>query len=106
MKEHCRHPGYSHSKSEKCVFVSAGFRRSFRLSRKDRKTNKFMYECKKSDQYDTADVPTFEEVALYQRQPNEKYRLIILVGKYRLFVKLHPTIFFFFLQADCSELLL
>ncbi|XP_077347165.1 MAGUK p55 subfamily member 7 [Lithobates pipiens] len=59
---------------------SSGFRRSFRLSRKDRKTNKFMYECKKSDQYDTADVPTFEEVALYQRQPNEKYRLIILVG--------------------------
>ncbi|XP_068091825.1 MAGUK p55 subfamily member 7 isoform X2 [Hyperolius riggenbachi] len=59
---------------------SSGFRRSFRLSRKDRKTNKFMYECKKSDQYDTADVPTFEEVALFQRQPNEKYRLIILVG--------------------------
>ncbi|KAM5157023.1 MAGUK p55 subfamily member 7 [Mantella aurantiaca] len=59
---------------------SSGFRRSFRLSRKDRKTNKFMYECKKSDQYDTADVPTFEEVAMYQRQPNEKYRLIVLVG--------------------------
>ncbi|KAM4689186.1 MAGUK p55 subfamily member 7 [Discoglossus pictus] len=59
---------------------SSGFRRSFRLSRKDRKTNKFMYECKKSDQYDTADVPTYEEVALYQRQTNEKYRLIVLVG--------------------------
>uniref|UniRef100_A0A5S6NCY0 MAGUK p55 subfamily member 7 n=1 Tax=Xenopus tropicalis TaxID=8364 RepID=A0A5S6NCY0_XENTR len=59
---------------------SSGFRRSFRLSRKDRKTNKFMYECKKSDQYDTADVPTYEEVALYQRKPNEKYRLVILVG--------------------------
>uniref|UniRef100_A0A8C5QAD9 MAGUK p55 subfamily member 7 n=1 Tax=Leptobrachium leishanense TaxID=445787 RepID=A0A8C5QAD9_9ANUR len=59
---------------------SSGFRRSFRLSRKDRKTNKFMYECKKSDQYDMADVPTYEEVALYQRQSNEKYRLIILVG--------------------------
>ncbi|XP_075683621.1 MAGUK p55 subfamily member 7 [Rhinoderma darwinii] len=59
---------------------SSGFRRSFRLSRKDKKTNKFMYECKKSDQYDTADVPTFEEVALYQRQLNEKYRLIVLVG--------------------------
>ncbi|XP_041421766.1 MAGUK p55 subfamily member 7 isoform X2 [Xenopus laevis] len=58
----------------------AGFRRSFRLSRKDRKTNKFMYECKKSDQYDTADVPTYEEVALYQRQPNDKYRLVVLVG--------------------------
>ncbi|XP_069067413.1 MAGUK p55 subfamily member 7 isoform X3 [Pleurodeles waltl] len=58
----------------------AGFRRSFRLSRKDRKTNKTMYECKKSDQYDTADVPTYEEVAPYQRQQNEKYRLVILVG--------------------------
>ncbi|CAH2282208.1 MAGUK p55 subfamily member 7 [Pelobates cultripes] len=59
---------------------SSGFRRSFRLSRKDRKTNKFMYECKKSDQYDMADVPTYEEVALYQRPSNEKYRLIVLVG--------------------------
>ncbi|XP_053321989.1 MAGUK p55 subfamily member 7 [Spea bombifrons] len=59
---------------------SSGFRRSFRLSRKDRKTNKFMYECKKSDQYDMADVPTYEEVALYQRPANEKYRLIVLVG--------------------------
>ncbi|XP_025023172.1 MAGUK p55 subfamily member 7 [Python bivittatus] len=59
---------------------SSGFRRSFRLSRKDRKTNKTMYECKKSDQYDTADVPTYEEVAKYRRQPNEKYRLIVLVG--------------------------
>ncbi|XP_039219834.1 MAGUK p55 subfamily member 7 isoform X3 [Crotalus tigris] len=58
----------------------AGFRRSFRLSRKDKKTNKTMYECKKSDQYDTADVPTYEEVAKYRRQPNEKYRLIVLVG--------------------------
>ncbi|XP_069504208.1 MAGUK p55 subfamily member 7 isoform X2 [Ambystoma mexicanum] len=59
---------------------SSGFRRSFRLSRKDRKTNKAMYECKKSDQYDTADVPTYEEVAPYQRQPTEKYRLVVLVG--------------------------
>ncbi|XP_067398657.1 MAGUK p55 subfamily member 7 isoform X2 [Emydura macquarii macquarii] len=59
---------------------SSGFRRSFRLSRKDRKTNKSMYECKKSDQYDTADVPTYEEVAPYRRQPNEKYRLVVLVG--------------------------
>ncbi|XP_042332072.1 MAGUK p55 subfamily member 7 isoform X2 [Sceloporus undulatus] len=59
---------------------SSGFRRSFRLSRKDRKTNKTMYECKKSDQYDMADVPTYEEVAKYKRQPNEKYRLVVLVG--------------------------
>ncbi|XP_074180932.1 MAGUK p55 subfamily member 7 [Rhinolophus sinicus] len=59
---------------------SSGFRRSFRLSRKDKKTNKSMYECKKSDQYDTADVPTYEEVTPYRRQSNEKYRLVVLVG--------------------------
>uniref|UniRef100_A0A7N9CY91 MAGUK p55 subfamily member 7 n=1 Tax=Macaca fascicularis TaxID=9541 RepID=A0A7N9CY91_MACFA len=59
---------------------SSGFRRSFRLSRKDKKTNKSMYECKKSDQYDTADVPTYEEVTPYRRQTNEKYRLVVLVG--------------------------
>ena len=60
---------------------TAGFRRSFRLSRKDKKTNKSMYECKKSDQYDTADVPTYEEVTPYRRQMHEKYRLVVLVGK-------------------------
>lgn len=64
------------------LFVfSAGFRRSFRLSRKDKKTNKSMYECKKSEQYDTADVPTYEEVTPYRRQTNEKYRLVVLVGE-------------------------
>ncbi|XP_043419254.1 MAGUK p55 subfamily member 7 isoform X5 [Leopardus geoffroyi] len=61
----------------------AGFRRSFRLSRKDKKTNKSMYECKKSDQYDTADVPTYEEVTPYRRQTNEKYRLVVLVDTTR-----------------------
>lgn len=40
-----------------------------------------MYECKKSDQYDTADIPTYEEVAKYRRQPHDKYRLVVLVGK-------------------------
>lgn len=63
------------------VLIAAGFRRSFRLSRKDKKTNKSMYECKKSDQYDTADIPTYEEVAKYRRQPHDKYRLVVLVGK-------------------------
>nr|XP_023487856.1 MAGUK p55 subfamily member 7 isoform X5 [Equus caballus] len=62
------------------VCATAGFRRSFRLSRKDKKTNKSMYECKKSDQYDTADVPTYEEVTPYRRQTHEKYRLVVLVG--------------------------
>ncbi|XP_060253439.1 MAGUK p55 subfamily member 7 isoform X2 [Ovis aries] len=62
---------------------SSGFRRSFRLSRKDKKTNKSMYECKRSDQYDTADVPTYEEVTPYRRQTNEKYRLVVLVDTTR-----------------------
>ncbi|XP_077364939.1 MAGUK p55 subfamily member 7 isoform X4 [Festucalex cinctus] len=59
---------------------SIGFRRSFRLSRKDKKTNKSMYECKKSEMYDTADVPTYEEVTKYQRQGRARHRLVILVG--------------------------
>ncbi|XP_069368655.1 MAGUK p55 subfamily member 7 isoform X6 [Paralichthys olivaceus] len=59
----------------------AGFRRSFRLSRRDKKkTNKSMYECKKSEVYDTADVPTYEEVAPYRRQSGAKHRLVVLVG--------------------------
>ncbi|XP_076854594.1 MAGUK p55 subfamily member 7 [Brachyhypopomus gauderio] len=58
----------------------SGFRRSFRLSRRDKKTNKSMYECKKSDQYDTADVATYEEVAAYRRASTDKHRLVILVG--------------------------
>uniref|UniRef100_A0A8C3P7T9 MAGUK p55 subfamily member 7 n=1 Tax=Chrysemys picta bellii TaxID=8478 RepID=A0A8C3P7T9_CHRPI len=70
----------SYEETVECEEIEAGFRRSFRLSRKDRKTNKSMYECKKSDQYDTADVPTYEEVAPYRRQPTEKYRLVVLVG--------------------------
>ncbi|KAK6492253.1 MAGUK p55 subfamily member 7-like isoform X6 [Huso huso] len=61
-------------------FYIAGLRRSFRLSRKDRKTNKSMYECQKSEQYDMADVPTYEEVTPYQRQSSDKYRLVVLVG--------------------------
>ncbi|XP_067561818.1 MAGUK p55 subfamily member 7 isoform X3 [Pseudorca crassidens] len=65
------------------VCGTAGFRRSFRLSRKDKKTNKSMYECKKSDQYDTADVPTYEEVTPYRRQVNENYRLVVLVDTTR-----------------------
>ncbi|XP_017557420.1 MAGUK p55 subfamily member 7 isoform X1 [Pygocentrus nattereri] len=58
----------------------SGFRRSFRLSRRDKKTNKSMYECKKSEQYDTADVPTYEEVAPYRKGHGAKHRLVILVG--------------------------
>lgn len=82
--EMCRLLAYTnkHSIFFLIIMTTAGFRRSFRLSRKDRKTNKTMYECKKSDQYDMADVPTYEEVAKYRRHSNEKYRLIVLVGKF------------------------
>ncbi|XP_029555269.1 MAGUK p55 subfamily member 7 [Salmo trutta] len=59
---------------------SSGFRRSFRLSRRDKKTNKSMYECKKSEQYDMADVATYEEVTPHRRQSGAKHRLVVLVG--------------------------
>ncbi|KAM4718052.1 MAGUK p55 subfamily member 7 isoform 2-T3 [Anableps anableps] len=58
----------------------SGFRRSFRLSRRDRKTNKSMYESKKSQMYDMADVPTYEEVVPYCRKSGGKERLVVLVG--------------------------
>ncbi|KAG7216687.1 hypothetical protein INR49_021056 [Caranx melampygus] len=61
--------------------VQTGFRRSFRLSRRDKKTNKSMYECKKSEMYDMADVPTYEEVTPYRRQSGGRHRLVVLVGQ-------------------------
>ncbi|KAM7370158.1 hypothetical protein PAMP_011436 [Pampus punctatissimus] len=39
-----------------------------------------MYECKKSEMYDMADVPTYEEVTMYCRQSGAKHRLVILVA--------------------------
>ncbi|XP_061568934.1 MAGUK p55 subfamily member 7 isoform X2 [Cololabis saira] len=61
-------------------FQLAGFRRSFRLSRRTKKTNKTMYESKKSEMYDMADVPTYEEVAPYRRPSGARHRLVVLVG--------------------------
>ncbi|XP_052467386.1 MAGUK p55 subfamily member 7 isoform X1 [Carassius gibelio] len=58
----------------------SGLRRSFRLSRRDKKTNKSMYECKRNDHYDTADVPTYEEVTAYRRKHGDRHRLVLLVG--------------------------
>lgn len=60
---------------------SVGFRRSFRLSKRDKKTNKAMYESKKSEMYDMADVPTYEEVTPYRRLAGAKHRLVIFVGR-------------------------
>uniref|UniRef100_A0A671QPT7 MAGUK p55 subfamily member 7-like n=1 Tax=Sinocyclocheilus anshuiensis TaxID=1608454 RepID=A0A671QPT7_9TELE len=70
-------------KNEYSTFKSgsrSGLRRSFRLSRRDKKTNKSMYECKRSEQYDTADVPTYEEVTAYRRKHGDRHRLVLLVG--------------------------
>lgn len=44
-----------------------------------------MYECKRSDQYDTADVPTYEEVTTYRRKHGDRHRLVVLVGMYDKF---------------------
>ncbi|GAA6111288.1 MAGUK p55 subfamily member 7 [Tachysurus ichikawai] len=71
----------------------AALRRSFRLSKRGKKTNKSMYECKKSERYDTADVPTYEEVTPYCRAPGARYRLVVLVA-FDVFNFLHHDKFF------------
>uniref|UniRef100_A0A8C1PD44 Membrane protein, palmitoylated 3a (MAGUK p55 subfamily member 3) n=1 Tax=Cyprinus carpio TaxID=7962 RepID=A0A8C1PD44_CYPCA len=58
-------------------FVSAGLRRSFRLSRKDRRDSSG--EASVSDQNDT-EFLTYEEVTRYQQKPNERPRLVVLIG--------------------------
>ncbi|KAF7705656.1 MAGUK p55 subfamily member 7 [Silurus meridionalis] len=70
----------SNTQPQKVSRKPSVLRRSFRLSKRGKKTNKSMYECKKSDQYDTADVPTYEEVAPYCRAHGAKHRLVVLVG--------------------------
>lgn len=58
--------------------VSAGLRRSFRLSRKDRRGSSG--EANVTDQNDT-EFLTYEEVTRYQQRPNERPRLVVLIGK-------------------------
>lgn len=40
-----------------------------------------MYESKKSEIYDMADVPTYEEVTSYRRPTGSKHRLVVFVGE-------------------------
>ncbi|XP_077475292.1 MAGUK p55 subfamily member 3 isoform X1 [Stigmatopora argus] len=56
-------------------FYSAGLRRSFRLSRKDRQGSSI-------DGSDTGESEflTYEEVTRYQQRPNERPRLVVLIG--------------------------
>ncbi|KAM6913845.1 MAGUK p55 subfamily member 3 [Lycodopsis pacificus] len=56
-------------------FYSAGLRRSFRLSRKDRQGS----AGEGSDPGDN-DYMTYEEVTRYQQRPNERPRLVVLIG--------------------------
>ncbi|XP_033827534.1 MAGUK p55 subfamily member 3 [Periophthalmus magnuspinnatus] len=56
-------------------FYSAGLRRSFRLSRKDRQGS----SGEGSDPGDS-DFLTYEEVTRYQQRPNERPRLVVLIG--------------------------
>lgn len=44
-----------------------------------------MYESKKSEIYDMADVPTYEEVTSYHRPTGSKHRLVVLVGELKKF---------------------
>uniref|UniRef100_A0A8C1X7R4 Membrane protein, palmitoylated 3a (MAGUK p55 subfamily member 3) n=1 Tax=Cyprinus carpio TaxID=7962 RepID=A0A8C1X7R4_CYPCA len=67
------------SKSPKkavCEYFT-GLRRSFRLSRKDRRGSSG--EANVSDQNDT-EFLTYEEVTRYQQKPNERPRLVVLIA--------------------------
>uniref|UniRef100_A0A8C0ATQ8 Membrane palmitoylated protein 3 n=1 Tax=Buteo japonicus TaxID=224669 RepID=A0A8C0ATQ8_9AVES len=54
---------------------TAGLRRSFRLSRKEKENN--MSEGKQTEQADAAEFLTYEEVTKYQQQPGEQQRLVL-----------------------------
>uniref|UniRef100_A0A9J7ZPX2 MAGUK p55 scaffold protein 3a n=1 Tax=Cyprinus carpio carpio TaxID=630221 RepID=A0A9J7ZPX2_CYPCA len=70
-KEDCDCEGYFNGQ------YIAGLRRSFRLSRKDRRDSSG--EASVSDQNDT-EFLTYEEVTRYQQKPNERPRLVVLIG--------------------------
>ncbi|KAK7167983.1 hypothetical protein R3I94_002139 [Phoxinus phoxinus] len=70
-KEDCDCEGYFNGQ------YIAGLRRSFRLSRKDRRGSSG--EANGSDQNDT-EFLTYEEVTRYQQRPNERPRLVVLIG--------------------------
>ncbi|XP_075936221.1 MAGUK p55 subfamily member 3 isoform X1 [Anarhichas minor] len=68
-KEDCDCEGYFNGQ------YIAGLRRSFRLSRKDRQGS----SGEGSDPGDN-DYTTYEEVTRYQQRPNERPRLVVLIG--------------------------
>ncbi|XP_062301697.1 MAGUK p55 subfamily member 3 isoform X3 [Osmerus eperlanus] len=70
-KEDCDCEGYFNGQ------YIAGLRRSFRLSRKDRPGSSG--EANASDPGDS-EFLTYEEVTRYQQRPNERPRLVVLIG--------------------------
>lgn len=70
------------------VFFTAGLRRSFRLSRKEKENNG--NEGKQAEQADGAEFLTYEEVTKYQQQPGEQQRLVVLIGKVHSWFKIFP----------------
>lgn len=52
-----------------------------------------MYESKKSEMYDMADVPTYEEVTPNLRQSGARHRLVVLVGEWKVGLwKYYPAV--------------
>ncbi|KAA0705528.1 MAGUK p55 subfamily member 3 [Triplophysa tibetana] len=70
-KEDCDCEGYFNGQ------YIAGLRRSFRLSRKDRRGS--AGDANVSEQNET-EFLTYEEVTRYQQRPNERPRLVVLIG--------------------------
>uniref|UniRef100_H3AUV7 MAGUK p55 scaffold protein 3 n=1 Tax=Latimeria chalumnae TaxID=7897 RepID=H3AUV7_LATCH len=71
-KEDCDCDGYFNG------HYIAGLRRSFRLSRKSRQADH--NEGKETEQTDTTEFLTYEEVTKYQCKPNEQRRLVVMIG--------------------------
>uniref|UniRef100_A0A7N6AZ66 Membrane protein, palmitoylated 4a (MAGUK p55 subfamily member 4) n=1 Tax=Anabas testudineus TaxID=64144 RepID=A0A7N6AZ66_ANATE len=95
----CIRPCEDSSLSSVMLYSTAGFRRSFRLWRRTSYRRR-RQSCTSCSPNTTLSTP-YEEVALYQRPPQENHRLIILVGasgvgvnelRKRL-IKLNPSTF-------------
>lgn len=66
----------AHPAAPSLCLSAAGLRRSFRLSRKERRGS----SGEGSDAGDP-DFLTYEEVTRYQQRPNERPRLVVLIGE-------------------------
>uniref|UniRef100_A0A7N6A766 Membrane protein, palmitoylated 4a (MAGUK p55 subfamily member 4) n=1 Tax=Anabas testudineus TaxID=64144 RepID=A0A7N6A766_ANATE len=73
------------------LLVPAGFRRSFRLWRRTSYRRR-RQSCTSCSPNTTLSTP-YEEVALYQRPPQENHRLIILVGERHICIYLRNKVF-------------